>query len=348
LRTVRICATDIFEGDAVGNHCHGIFRMLIRCGFSPKMYAKNYASNSIDIFPVTKLFEEIHADDLLILSYSIYDPYFENFSKLQCNKICYFHGVTSPDLLREFDPQTADLCLRSFEQIKKFSIFNKVIVNSLFTKKSLSNYVDESKIDVIPPVFMDMPVFNQRNEVRKRLNKFNLLMVGRVVPHKNIELGIEIVKELQSSGKNTLLTIVGGIENYKYFKYLINLGNKLDVLENIIFLGAIHEVGLFDIFRRTNLLLSTSKHEGFCVPVLEALYFGITPLVLKGTAAEEICSTEYSIIDNSNPVQWGKKISEFIEFSDKVELNLQVKNREKFQSIMQTTKDKFWLKALSA
>ena len=347
MRTIRICAPDIFEGDAVGNHCHGIFRMLVRNGFNPTMYANNYDSNSIDIFPVKELFEEIHADDLLILSYSIYDPYFENFIKLQCTKICYFHGVTSPDLLREFDPQTAELCRKSFEQIKKFSTFNKLIVNSLYTKESLVKHVDELKIDIIPPVFMDMSVFNQKIVARKMPNDLELLMVGRVVPHKNIELGVEVVKELQSSGKNIRLTIVGGIANYEYFKYLINLGNRLDVLDNIIFLGAIHEDGLFDIFRRSNLLLSTSKHEGFCVPVLEALYFGLTPLVLKGSAAEQICPSEFSILSTSEPSQWVKKINQYNGFSEQLLISLKLKNREKYLSVMKKCSDEVWLKALN-
>jgi glycosyltransferase involved in cell wall biosynthesis len=61
------------------------------------------------------------------------------------------------------------------------------------------------------------------------------------------------------------------------------------VLEQVDFKGMLDDADLFECYESTSALLAMSRHEGFCVPVLEVMHFGKPVFVRGGTAAEEIC-----------------------------------------------------------
>ncbi|EEA00976.1 glycosyl transferase group 1 [Burkholderia sp. H160] len=288
--TLRVCAPDIFSGDAVGNHCIGFVRMADRLGMRAELYATGFEEGTNGVRPLDALFDEVTRNDVILLSYSIFDPYLDRILALDCKKVCYFHGVTDPQLLRALEPRTAQLCEKALAQLPRLADFDAVVVNSRSTAASLAGIVDADAIKVVPPVFPDMYVFQRetRRKGRKR-NEPNLLMVGRVVPHKRIEDGIEILSLLKQRGFGATLSIVGSTPNYDYLKFLINHARRLGVLEQVDFKGMLDDADLFECYESTNALLAMSRHEGFCVPVLEAMHYGKPVFVRGGTAAQEIC-----------------------------------------------------------
>lgn len=288
--TIFICAPDIFSGDAVGNHCLGIARCVRRLGYDAEIHAQRFMVGNHDIQPFENIFKDIRSDDILVVSYSIVDPFLDRLLQINCRKICYFHGVTQPELLQDIDPVTAELCQRSIDQLPKLVGFDVVIANSLSSKKYLSGFIENFTIEVIPPIFYDMPVFSRSSITCSIVgNTKRLLMVGRVVPHKFIEDGIEILALLRARGINVSLSLVGSMPNYLYSKMLINFARSLGVIDYVDFNGTLDDIDLFRYYDQSDILLVTSRHEGFCVPVLEAMHFGVRPFVRSGTAAEELC-----------------------------------------------------------
>ncbi|MGF6858967.1 glycosyltransferase [Paraburkholderia sp. CI3] len=288
--TLRVCAPDIFSGDAVGNHCIGFVRMAERLGMRAELYASGFEEGTNGVRPLDALFEEVTRDDVVLLSYSIYDPYLERILALDCRKICYIHGVTDPQLLRALEPRTAQLCEKALAQLPLLAHFDTVVANSRSTAASLAGIVAADAIKVVPPIFPDMYVFRREGprKGRKRPEP-NLLMVGRVVPHKRIEDGIEILSLLKQRDFGATLSIVGSTPNYDYLKFLINHARRLGVLEQVDFKGMLDDADLFECYESTHALLAMSRHEGFCVPVLEAMHYGKPVFVRGGTAAQEIC-----------------------------------------------------------
>lgn len=300
---LRICAPDIFAGDAVGNHCIGIARMAMRLGMDAELYAQRFDASVLPIHALADLFEQIGEDDLLLVSYSIFDPFLEQLLALPCRKLCYFHGVTDPDLLREFEPRTADLCEASFAQFPLFSRFESVIANSHSTAHSVSKWIKPASMKIVPPVFADMPAFQRgpSEQPQHRLRP-SLMVVGRVVPHKRIEDAIEVIALLHKRKFESTLSVIGSMPNYEYSKFLINHARSLGVLDQIDFLGMMDDEDLLDSYDASNGLLAMSRHEGFCVPVLEAMHFGKPVFVRGGTAAQELCAPG-SVFDADGPLE---------------------------------------------
>ncbi|WP_321919179.1 glycosyltransferase family 4 protein [Paraburkholderia tropica] len=303
-----IAAPDIFPADAVGNHCLGIARAARRLGWEANCYAQRFAG---DVQSIDALFDDanplIGPDDTLLVSYSIHDPLLERLLALPGRKLCYFHGVTSPELLHEFEPVTADLCAKSIEQYPQLANFERVMANSRVTAQSLAHVVPVDKIEIVPPVCPDMPIFtralmSERRERDAAPDGLRLLTVGRVVPHKRVEDAIEIVAGVRKLGVAARLRIVGSTPNGAYAHFLLEHAKALGVGEHVDLVGVLDDDTLFAEFNAADALLTVSQHEGFCVPVLEAMRIGLPCLVRTGTAASEVaagCAVEFSALDEA-------------------------------------------------
>jgi glycosyltransferase involved in cell wall biosynthesis len=298
-----ICAPDIFEGDAVGNHCLGLAAMAERAGWESRAYAKDFDAAVSRVRPIETLFAEVTSEDLLYVSYSIVAPNLDQLLALPCRKICYYHGVTDPTLLREFEPVTADLCEQAFLQLPKLAGFDLIVANSKHVAHDLEPYVDVAKIVVIPPVFDTLPTLADSVIARAAPDIFNLLVLGRVVPHKRVEDAIEVFAHVVEGGVNATMTIVGSTPNYDYSKFLLKHARELGVLTRIDFTGMVDDADVLSSYDRASLLLSMSRHEGFCIPALEAMHRGIPAVVRSGHAAAEVVGDAGLVIGESETAE---------------------------------------------
>jgi glycosyltransferase involved in cell wall biosynthesis len=317
-----------------------------RLGYEVNIYAQNFEANSDNVSPMEHLFRDVDESDILLVAYSIYDPYLDALLKLNCKKICYFHGVTTPRLLDEFEIATAKLCRLAIEQIKEFKNFDTVVCNSRYTSLTLKNIMNPMQLLVIPPVFSDMPAYKKEATRSSRKDELNFLMVGRCVPHKNIELAIEVLAEVNNYFKNATLSIVGSTPNYNYLKFLINKARKLGVLSSIDFTGAIHDKGLANLYSSTSGLLVTSRHEGFCVPVLEAMSYGRPIFVLGGNAAQELCLKSEIFSDIDSPSTWATRISAVVKQSESEREEEACEKMACVLTVLNLASDSIWLSAL--
>ncbi|KVS42241.1 glycosyltransferase [Burkholderia ubonensis] len=285
-----IYAPDIFVGDAVGNHCFGVARSARRCGWDVEMFSQRFDPSSPDVRHVDHLFSNATQDDLLFVSYSIADDCLDRLVELPCAKLAYYHGVTDPNLLRAFEPRTADLCSAGLDQLTRLSAFNVLAANSHKTAAELKERAGIADVSLVPPVFADMPAFRQQPVAPPRPERHtrNLLSVGRVVPHKRIEDLLQILAHIRDTGREVTLTVVGTMPNYDYSKHLFNLGRKLNVLDYVDFAGVLDDSDLFYCYSRADALISMSLHEGFGVPALEAMHFGLPVFARGGTAIDEV------------------------------------------------------------
>ncbi|MBU7437396.1 glycosyltransferase [Paraburkholderia fungorum] len=342
---MMICAPDIFAGDAVGNHCLGLARVADRLGYAVEVYAQRF-DDPTRVRPLELLFERIVNEDLLLVSYSIVDPYLDRLRSLPCKKICYFHGVTSPELLREFEPVTADLCAASILQFPNLKSFDLIVANSEFTVSSLPPEVNQLSLRIVPPVFGDMPAF-QAPKIQRSTGTWtnNILTIGRVVPHKRIEDAIDIVATLRTNGIDASLSVVGSATNLPYVQFLVARAAERGLSEHFNLAGAVDNDTLIAYFHRASALISVSAHEGFCVPILEAMHMGLASFAREGTAGAEVCVPAAKLaLDN---VAAAQSISRFLTESDMLHDLISAGSRRAAE-ILRSTSDNAWKEVFEA
>lgn len=294
-KSIKIIAPDIWEKDAVGNFCLDLSKLLTENSINVSLYAQNFSKEeTLNINHIDNFFDEVNDDDIIFLSYSIYDKYLEKILELSNKKVCYFHGVTPAELLEEFEPITAELCRKSVEQFPLLNKFDKVVANSAFIANDLKKYI-EKDIDVLPPVFPSRFLFNKKiEEVQK--NK-DFLVVGRVVPHKKVENAIKLFIKIKEVIPEANLIIIGSMPNHVYNEFLYTEVKKYDLSSSVEFKGVVSDDELDKFYKYSYGFINASLHEGFCIPVLEALYYGLNIFVQEGHAAEELISSSFNPVD---------------------------------------------------
>jgi glycosyltransferase involved in cell wall biosynthesis len=292
---IHIIAPDIWDKDAVGNFCLDLFKLLTENNINVSLYAQNFSKEETpNVHNIDSFFINTKNDDVVFLSYSIYDKYLEKILELPNKKICYFHGVTPAELLEEFEPITAELCRKSVEQFPLLAKFDKIIANSKFIANDLKKYV-EKDVMVLPPIFPSRYIFNDIKDTKNKNKDF--LVVGRVVPHKKVENSIKLFIKIKELIPEASLKIIGSMPNHIYNEFLKEEVNKCGLNDCIEFKGIISDEELKEFYTNSFGFINASLHEGFSIPVLEVLYYGLVVFVQSGHAAEELLNNDIKSID---------------------------------------------------
>lgn len=164
-----------------------------------------------------------------------------------------------------------------------------VIVPSIATSFDLRNMrVHKDRIAVINPApnvkSHSMPVRHTSNRI---------LMVGNLEPRKGIESAIEALSLLR--GYDFKLDIVGGYEGYRdYYEKMKSFVIASGLSEKIFIHGRVHQDDIVQFYRKANIFLFPSRHEGYGIVLKEAMNFAL-PIV-----ATDLPTTKEIIEDNVN------------------------------------------------
>jgi glycosyltransferase involved in cell wall biosynthesis len=116
----------------------------------------------------------------------------------------------------------------------------------------------------------------------------NVLFVGRIAPHKRHEDLIRVFLHLKRTVRpDSRLLLVGstrGTESYgeSLRAYVDRLG-----LSDVVFAGHVGSAAWVAYYRCASVYLSMSAHEGFGVPLLECMHFGVPIVAYKAAAVPE-------------------------------------------------------------
>jgi glycosyltransferase involved in cell wall biosynthesis len=177
------------------------------------------------------------------------------------------------------------------------------VVSARLKKRIVLEFgVQEDKIMVVP-IYSELRIKNEEVRIRKEKDKFVFLTVGRLVAIKNIEMQIEVFKELVRNNKMLELWIVGeGSEKEK-------LKEIAHGIEQIKFFTWQDDLEKF--YSKANAYLLTSNYEGWGLVIIEAASYGL-PIIMTdvGCAGEVIKDGESGFVI---PVGDKEKLKEAME-----------------------------------
>jgi glycosyltransferase involved in cell wall biosynthesis len=116
-----------------------------------------------------------------------------------------------------------------------------------------------------------------------------LLYVGRLAPNKCVSVLVEAVACLQDLTPPAHAVIVGDATDVyaEEKRRCQELAKRLGIAGRVHFLGSLTDDQLADCYRDAEVLVMPSEHEGFCIPVLEAMASGLPVVAARATALPE-------------------------------------------------------------
>jgi glycosyltransferase involved in cell wall biosynthesis len=178
-----------------------------------------------------------------------------------------------------------------------------IITISDYTKNELSNKfnISDEKIIVIPCSITNDWFINIPVPAIKRENYF--LTVSGDAPSKNLYNIITSFSLFvnQIDDKDFTLRIVG-VKSTSHNHY-IDYAKKLNVENNIIFENFVSTKDLQILYRNAWCSLTLSLHEGFGVPIVEAMASGTPVICSNTTSIPEVAGDHAFFVNPTNPIE---------------------------------------------
>jgi glycosyltransferase involved in cell wall biosynthesis len=281
----------IAYGDAVSNQAFVIRDYLRDKGFKSDIYANHVDPKiSHEVFSLSS--NEIPKTAGLIYHQSIGDKLSFNYAVEHPNsKALIYHNITPEYFFANYNPSVAQLLKQGRQELKSLSSYFSISVgDSMYNSLELKEYgfqdpqvlpiiVDPQKWDISP----DPELMHTLQDGKK-----NIIFVGRIAPNKKQDDLVKCFAKYLTIDSNSRLILVGGYDsNDIYYKLLLETIEQLQLSEYVIITGKINNSQLLSYYRTAHLYLSMSEHEGFGVPLVEAMWFDVPILAYKSSAIPE-------------------------------------------------------------
>lgn len=289
MRIVQILPVLAF-GDAVGNDTRALKDALISAGYDTEIYAAviddRLPKGTAKQFD---MLEKLEDDDIVIYHLSTGHAINYKIPKLGGKKVILYHNITPPHFFKDYNKQAMYSCSQGLKAAKHLAkIADYAIADSEFNKQDLISYGFTCDIDVLPILipFEDYEKKPSDKVIKEYDDDYtNILFTGRVVPNKKHEDLIETFcyykKYINPKSRLIFVGSSAGVDHYR--GQLEEYVNRLE-LEDVIFTGHIKFDEILAYYKVADVFLCMSEHEGFCVPLIEAMCFDV-PVIARDTTA---------------------------------------------------------------
>ncbi len=229
--------------------------------------------------------------DWLLYHHSIGHRDHDRLMTLPCRRVMVYHNIT-PSHFFASTPHLARACDWGREQLSSAAqFFDAAYADSEYNARELRYYGYPSPralpllVDTAAPLpAASPPSFGDRTVI---------LFVGRIVTNKAQHRLIDAFYELRARGfDDALLVLVGGTSDPAYADYLRRRIVLLGLENDVLLTGKISDAELTALYARADLYLSLSLHEGFGIPLVEAMRHNVPVLGYAISAVGENLSPQ--------------------------------------------------------
>ncbi|HEX2699884.1 MAG TPA: glycosyltransferase [Acidimicrobiales bacterium] len=210
-------------------------------------------------------------------------------------KLVNYHNVTTAALFAPWEPHVAVECTEGRRQLRDMAgEVDLGIAVSAYNEAELreAGY----KETAVAPVLVDLdsadvdpdPEVLARLERARRGGGATWLFVGRVAPHKcqhDVVRALAVYRRLYDP--DARLHLVGGAGSGAYVSMLERYVASLGLAGAVTLPGSVPAASLRAYFRSADVFVCLSEHEGFCVPIIEAMRLSVPVVAFASTAVPE-------------------------------------------------------------
>jgi glycosyltransferase involved in cell wall biosynthesis len=336
----------IAYGDGVSNDALNVDKVLKELGYTTRIFADNIderISNSI-VTPVSKM-PRIKSDDIIIYHLSTGTMLNEKIKDYTCKKMMIYHNVTPPSYFHGYSEQAVELCKQGIIGVKSLKeTFDYCWAVSEYNKRELVQYGYQCNIDIIPNI-VSFDEYAQSPEYRL-LTKFknnyvNIIFVGRIAPNKKHEDLIKAFYYYKTYiNHKSRLIIVGSYQGMEvYYAKLLKYVELLE-LDDVIFTGHVSFKEIITYYHLADIFLCMSEHEGFCIPLIEAMYFKVPIVAYISSAIGETLGNSGVKLQDADGRAAAEAIDILIRRKDVREYVIKIQNERLCDFSYESTRDK--------
>jgi glycosyltransferase involved in cell wall biosynthesis len=281
------------KGDAIGDSARRVRDLLRALGHESDIYALTIDDDlRSEILPFGDA--AARRGDLTVLHYAVPSPMTDAFARLPRGRVLQYHNVTPARFFAPYDAGIFRIAALGREELKTLAGHTDVALgDSEFNRRELESYGFDNT-GVFPIAIDAARIRNapRRPALEEVLNDglLNFLFVGRIAPNKKIEDHIFLAEHYKRYvDRDYRFIFVGRTDSVpRYYDMVRALVGEFQMpADRFIFTGSVSEEELAAYYRTASVYISLSEHEGFCVPLLEAMTVDVPVLAYTSTAVPD-------------------------------------------------------------
>jgi L-malate glycosyltransferase len=281
------------KGDAIGDSARKVRDMLRAAGHEADLFALTIdEALQGDVRPFAD--PAARGGDLTIFHFALPSPMTEAFASLRGTRVLQYHNITPAAFFAPYDPGLFRLAALGRSELKTLvGRVDLALGDSEFNRSELEE-MGFAPTGVLPIAVNTERITRaaRRPALEQILSDglINILFVGRIVPNKKIEDHIRLGEIYKRYTDNYYRFIfVGRYDGVpRYYAQVRALVSEFQMLpDRVWFTGPVPDDDLAAFYRWADVYVSLSEHEGFCVPLVEAMAADVPVLAYAAGAVPE-------------------------------------------------------------
>ncbi|MCZ8156619.1 MAG: glycosyltransferase family 4 protein [Leptospira sp.] len=289
-------------GDAISQEMLEIQKMLKENGIDSELFSENiHKSDRSYVSKFNKA--RIKKDDVFVYHHSIHSEVLPFILKYPNKKILIYHNVTPSNFFEPYDLKFSYLLQEGRNDlsiIKEF--FDYFLAVSEFNRLELLN-LGISNVALFPLHLSFSKWKSIQSSPKSVSNKVQFLFVGRIAPNKKQDDLIRFAKIWKSKTNIPFQFNLIGYSNPNQQAYLEELEFMIrtyNLEENVKFVSSVNDSILSKYYMESDFFISMSEHEGFCVPLMEAMFFKLPVIAYDAGAVSETLGGSGILFNSKN------------------------------------------------
>ena len=290
IRAVHQMLVNAGPGNSISQGARLLRSALREWGYAADLYAET-VSPAI-VWEDVRAFRRYRpaAGDLLIVHYTQASPLIDYVTTLDVPVMLVYHNITPAHYFAGVNPRLVQATARGYAQLPALRRQTVcAIADSEFNCRDLKavGYDSPRVLPVIvPETLSQLPPDPQ--VLQQLATGVNLLCVGRIAPNKRFEDVIKVLFYYRQIEPQARLTLVGsGRNTVPYLAWLKDFVTYLGLDDAVTFTGYIPDAAVTAYYQGADAFVYMSEHEGFGIPLVESMRFGLPILAYAAAAVPE-------------------------------------------------------------
>jgi glycosyltransferase involved in cell wall biosynthesis len=222
----------------------------------------------------------------------------------------HYHNITPGRYFARWEPHIAAAMESARRELAMLAQYTELsFADSAYNESELAECGYQETL--VCPILVDLEDYHRPadqaalDRLRRRRDRSGAqwLFVGRVAPNKcqhDVVGAFAVYRRVFDPAAR--LTLIGGATSPHYHRALQRLISELELTDCVDVLGGVGDGELLAHWATADVFVCLSEHEGFCVPVVEAMELGVPVVAYAAAAVPETLAGAGVLLEDKDPL----------------------------------------------
>jgi L-malate glycosyltransferase len=317
---VHLFVPMLHRHDAVGEHTRTLRDRLVASGIPSRIYTELPDPATRE---ETRSYLDYDAEsvpgDVLVYQFATESAIAEWLVSRPEPLIINYHSITPPEFFGPWNNPITRLQVAALQELGRLApravlgIADSNFIAGELRRAGCASTTVVPVAGVSDPPLEPSPAALERERVRQRGSGPRWLSVGRLAPNKAHHHTIAALFVARAGGHpGAALTVVGSPTEPAYAAALRRYAAALGVGDAVEFVSGVSDDELAARYRTADVLVMVSDHEGFGVPLVEAMGHGLPIVAYDAGAVSEVLGGAGVLLEKKNPRHVAAAVSDLL------------------------------------